>query len=423
MKDIATREHELRVLVVAPTGRDSEMICHLLASRDIPCSAPRTAEAARIESDFGAGAVILAEEVLTQADIDEWVSRIACQPSWSDLPVILLTIPGERSRRRMLAQAPLENLVLLERPVRPETFFSTIQAALRSRRRQYQMRDYLKERAIAEEVLRRSEKLAVAGRLAASMAHEINNPLASVSNLLYLIGMSPTLQQSKEYGEAAANELARVSELVTHTLRFYRETVKPALVQITDVVDSALLMYQSRLNSAGIVVEKDFRENSPVCAKAGELRHMVLNLIGNAMEAIQRDGTLKIRVSNKRELRNGARHGVRLTIADTGSGIHPAIRAKIFDPFVSTKGDSRTGLGLWMSSEIVHRHGGTIQVKSKVPPPYGGTVFSVFLPLQSNGDADHAFHDHGTNGYAKPAEILRGAEVGEALIHQTEIVV
>jgi signal transduction histidine kinase len=422
MTDIESREHELRVLVVAPTGRDSELICHLLGSKDILCVAPLTAEAARIESDVGAGAVILAEEVLTQTDIDEWVSLIARQPSWSDLPVILLTIPGERSRRRMLAQAPLENLVLLERPVRPETFFSTIQAALRSRRRQYQIRDFMAERANVETALRKSEKLEVAGNLAASMAHEINNPLAAVTNLLYLIGMSSTLQQSKEYGEAAANELARVSELVTHTLRFYRESVNPARVQITDVVDSALVMYQSRLKSAGIVVERDFRENSPVFAKAGELRHMVLNLIGNAMEAIERDGTLKIRVSNTRELRNGARQGVRLTIADTGSGIHPAIRTKLFDPFVSTKGNTRTGLGLWMSSEIVHRHGGTIQVKSKVPPPYGGTVFSVFLPLHSSGNADHALHDHATNGHAT-LEILQGAEVGEVLFHQPEIAV
>ena len=315
----------------------------------------------------------------------------------------------------MLAQAPLENLVLLERPVRPETFVSTVQAALRSRRRQYQIRDYLVERAITEDALRRSEKLAVAGRLAASMAHEINNPLASVSNLLYLIGVSTTLHESKQYGATAANELARVSELVAHTLRFYKEPAKPAMVQITEVVDSALVIYQSRFTSAGIAVERDFRENSPILAKAGELRHMVLNLIGNALEAIQRDGTVKIRIRNTRELRNGARQGVRLTVADTGSGIQPEIRTRLFDPFVSTKGDTRTGLGLWMSSEIVRRHGGTIQVKSKVPPPYGGTVFSVFLPLHSNGDADHAFHDHVTNGHASPVGIPFGAETGAAL--------
>lgn len=391
MKDLVIREHDLRVLVVAPTGRDGELVTHLLAGQNIACVALPTAAASLVESNVGAGAVIFAEEVLTLPDIAEWAAHIARQPSWSDLPVILLTIPGERSRRRMLAQAPLENLVLLERPVRPETLVSTVQAALRGRRRQYQIRDYLEERTLTEVALRRSEKLAVAGCLAASMAHEINNPLASVSNLLYLIGSANTLHESKRYGETAENELARVSELVSHTLRFYKEPVRPAMVQITEVVDSALTIYQSRFVSAGIAVERDFRENSPILAKAGELRHMVLNLIGNALEAIQSDGTLKIRVSNTRELRNGARHGVRLTIADNGSGIQPELRSKIFEPFVSTKGNTRSGLGLWMSSEIVRRHEGTIQVKSRVPPPYGGTVFSVFLPLQLNGDADQAF--------------------------------
>lgn len=401
MKDGTTREDELRVLVVAPTGRDSELICSLLTSKGIPSIAPPNTEAARVESDIGAGAVILAEEALTQADISEWASRIVRQPSWSDLPVILLTVPGERSRRRILAQAPLENLVLLERPVRPETFVSTVQAALRSRRRQYQIRDYLAERAISEEVLRRSEKLAVAGRLAASMAHEINNPLAAVTNLLYLIGTSKTLEESQLLGATAASELARVSELVIQTLRFYREPAKPAMVQITAVVDSALETYQSRYDSAGIVVERDFRQNSPIMGKAGELRHMVLNLIGNALEAIHQDGKLKIRVSNTRELRNGARPGVRLTVADNGSGIHPDIRTRLFDPFVSTKGETRTGLGLWMSSEIVHRHGGTIQVKSKTPPPFGGTVFSVFLPLHAESGAHDPFQEQGLIGHAE----------------------
>jgi len=418
MKDMTNREHELRVLVVAPTGRDGELICNLLASKSISCFAAPTAEAGLVESNIGADAVILAEEALALPDIAEWAAHIAHQPSWSDLPVILLTIPGERSRRRMLAQAPLQNLVLLERPVRPETFVSTIQAALRSRRRQYQIRDYLEERAVAEEGLRRSEKLVVAGRLAASMAHEINNPLAAVTNLLFLIRTSDTLEESKQLGETAANELARVSELVTHTLRFYREPAKPALVQITEVVDSALVVIQSRLTSAGIAVEKDFRENCPILAKAGELRHMVLNLIGNAMEAIQRDGTIKIRVSNTRELRNGARQGVRLTVADTGSGIQPEVRTRLFDPFVSTKGDTRAGLGLWMSSEIVRRHGGTIQVKSKVPPPFGGSVFSVFLPLYLNGAVDDAFHEHVTNGYAKPGGISHVTEAAGALFPQ-----
>jgi signal transduction histidine kinase len=378
-------EHEQRVLVIAPTGRDGLLICNLLTSKSISCVPLPTMEMARTEFSLGAGAVILAEEALRLPDIAEWAAQIAEQPSWSDLPLILLTVTGEvnrESQKKMLARRPLGNLVLLERPVRPETLVSTVQAALRSRRRQYQMRDYLVQSRVAEEALRRSEKLAVTGRLAASIAHEINNPLASVTNLLYLIGSSSSLEETKKYTQIAATELARVSAIVTQTLRFYREQSKPAIVQVTEIVDSALSLYRPRIVAADIVVERDFRECSPVLAMAGELRQVMLNLIGNSLDAIGRDGTLKIRTSNVREHSNGSRAGIRLTVADSGSGISPEIRKTIFEPFVSTKGDTGTGLGLWVSSQIVQRHGGTIQVKSRVLSPYTGTVFSVFLPLQ-----------------------------------------
>jgi len=387
---MTSRDDEQRVLVVAPTGRDGPLMCNLLASKSIDCVLVPSAVTARVESKMGVGAVILAEEALSLTGIDEWADLIAEQPSWSDLPIILLTFAGKvdrESQRKMSVRQPLGNLVLLERPVRPETFVSTVQAALRSRGRQYQMRDYLAERVVAEEALRKSEKLVVAGRLAASMAHEINNPLNSVTNLLYLIGSSSSLEESKRYGEIAAEELARVSEIVVHTLRFYREPSKSAIVDITAIVDSALMLYQARLTSAEIVVERDFRECSPIVAKAGELRQLILNLLGNALDAIGRGGTLKIRVTNTHERRNGSRPGIRLTIADTGSGIHPEIRKTLFEPFVSTKSDTGIGLGLWVSSEIVSKHGGTIQVKSSARSPNRGTAFSVFLPLRHQTDA------------------------------------
>src|ERR1700722_16642591 len=218
-----SREHELRVLVVAPTGRDGVLISNLLASNSIPCVHSLTAEMARSGLRIGAGAVILAEEGLAPSDIAEWAAQIADQPSWSDLPLILLTLTGKvdrESQKRMLARKPLGNLILLERPVRPETIVSTVQAALRSRARQYQMRDYLAKNRLAEEALRLSEKLAVAGRFAASISHEINNPLASVTNLLYLIGTSSSLEEAKRHQEIAARDLTRASEISTQTRRF-----------------------------------------------------------------------------------------------------------------------------------------------------------------------------------------------------------
>ncbi len=382
------QEYELRVLVVAPTGRDNVLICNLLAGNGIPCATSTTAEMALVEFESGAGALILAEEALTLPAISQWAAQIAGQPSWSDFPLILLTASGgvdDESRRRMRVREPLGNVVLLERPVRPETFVSTVQAALRSRDRQYQMRDFIAKNHAAEEAIRRAEKLAVAGRLAASISHEINNPLASVTNLLYLIGTSSSLEEAKKHKVIAESELARISEIVTQTLRFYREPSKPTLIRLSEIVDSALLLYQARLSYAEIVIEKDFRESSPIVAMAGELRQVVLNLIGNALDALDRGGRLKIRVSNARENRNAGRFGVRLTVADSGSGVCPEIRKTLFEPFVSTKGDTGTGLGLWISSEIVKRHGGKIQVRSSALSQSSWTVFSVFLPLNQIG--------------------------------------
>ncbi len=380
---MTARENELRVLVVAPTGRDGPMICALLAGNGVACASSETSETARMELNAGAGAIVMAEEGFTLPEIAAWAAQISAQPSWSDLPILLLTVAGAVNAgnlRRALARQPLGNLVLLERPVRPETLISAVQAALRSRRRQYQVRDFMAERRVAEEAFRKAEKLAVAARLAASFSHEINNPLASVTNLLYLIGGSSSLDETRKYAEIAERELARVSEMVTRNLRFHRETIKPAAVEITQVVNAALNLYQARLITAEISIERDFRECSPIFGVVGELRQLILNLIANALDAIGHGGTLKIRIAGTRERNNGSRPGVRVTVGDTGSGIRPDIRNTLFEPFVSTKGNTGTGLGLWISSEIVRRHGGTIQVKSRAHLPFTGTVFSVFLP-------------------------------------------
>ncbi|HEX4039249.1 MAG TPA: ATP-binding protein [Acidobacteriaceae bacterium] len=240
------------------------------------------------------------------------------------------------------------------------------------------------ERHVAEEALRKAEKLAVAARLAASFSHEINNPLESVTNLLYLVGGSSSLDESQKYAEIAARELARVSEMVTQNLRFHRESIQPVTVEIAQVVNAALNLYQARLAAAEVSIERDFRECSPVLGSPGELRQVTQNLIANALDAIGRGGTLKIRIADARERRNGSRPGVRMTVGDTGSGIRPEIRNTLFEPFVGTKGNTGTGLGLWVSSEIVRRHGGSIRVKSRFNSPFAGSVFSVFLPSHPN---------------------------------------
>jgi len=376
--------NDLHVLVVAPTGRDATLIADLLMKEGINCSVCRNSEEA-LERIEGSGALVVAEEVFTPSNIAAWGRKISTQSSWSDYPLIVLTVAGAvdpNSQKKMLFREPLGNVVLLERPIRPETLVSTVQASLRSRRRQYLIRDHLATRRKTEAALLRSEKLAVAGRLAASIAHEINNPLASVTNLLYLIGTSSSLEEAKIYSTTATDELARVSEIAIHTLKFFRQLSKPTSVYLTELVDSALVLYQARLVSACVTVQKDFRACPPMTAMAGELRQVVVNLVGNALDAMRSGGTLSIRIDRGREYSNGSRPGMRLTIGDSGSGISPEIKSRLFEPFVSSKGDTGTGLGLWVSSEIIRKHGGTIKFKSSSSPPSTGTVFSIFLPAE-----------------------------------------
>ncbi|MBZ5504168.1 MAG: hybrid sensor histidine kinase/response regulator [Acidobacteriia bacterium] len=381
--DLPESGHDLHVLVVAPTGKDAHLICALLMKEGIHCTAYPTSETALARMDDAAGALIVAEEVFMPSNIALWGAKISAQPSWSDFPLIVLTVAGAvdpSSQKKMLFREPLGNVVLLERPIRPETLISTVQASLRSRRRQYQMRDDLAHRRKTEEALLRSEKLAVAGRLAASIAHEINNPLESVTNLLFLIGTSSSLEESKIYSATAMDELARVSEIAIHTLKFFRQLSKPTTVYLTELVDSALVLYQARLISACVAVQKEYRACPPITAMAGELRQVIVNLVGNAVDAMRGGGTLKIRIDRSTERSNGSRPGMRLTIADSGSGIPAEIKSRLFEPFTSSKGETGTGLGLWVSSEIIRKHGGTIKFKSSSSTPSTGTVFSIFLP-------------------------------------------
>lgn len=404
--DAPDPDRDLRVLVVAPTGRDAILICDLLTKQGIRCTVCPTSEAALARMDAAAGALIVAEEVFTPSNIAVWGAKISGQPSWSDFPVIVLTAAGAvdpSSQKKMLFREPLGNLVLLERPIRPETLISTVQASLRSRRRQYQVREYLVQCRMAEKAILQSEKLAVAGRLAASIAHEINNPLESVTNLLFLIGASTSLEESKLYSATAMGELARVTEIAIHTLKFFRQLSKPTTVYLTELVDSALVLYQARLVSSRVAVQKDYRACPPITAMAGELRQVIVNLVGNAVDAMRGGGTLNIRIDRAREYSNGSRPGMRLTIADSGSGIPPEIKNRLFEPFISSKGETGTGLGLWVSSEIVRKHGGTIKFKSSSLPSATGTVFSIFLP------AEPQFREHESAAAAEQTPLLSEA--------------
>lgn len=355
----------------------------------MPCHVAASIEELCLEVERGAGAALISEEALTTRAIAALHRVVEDQAPWSDFPLILLTVGGRvtiQSERLRELRRPLGNIFLLERPIRPETLLSTLESALRGRQRQYQIRDQMQQYARAQDALRRSEKLAVTGRLAASIAHEINNPLESVTNLLYLIRLSANAAQAERYLTDAEHELARVAEIAKQTLRFYREPNHPIDTEAETVLRSVLVLYHSRLSSADIDVKLEQRGGpATVLASPGELRQVIANIIGNAIDAMRRGGRLRIRIAADNPL--DATPRARITIADTGSGIPAALLPAIFEPFVTTKGETGTGLGLWVTGEIIRRNGWTIRVRSRSGSRQSGTVFSITMPLRLVGAA------------------------------------
>jgi PAS domain S-box-containing protein len=236
------------------------------------------------------------------------------------------------------------------------------------------------EQKQAQEALLRSEKLAAAGRLAASISHEINNPLESITNLLYLaLSDARVPQDTREYLSQAEQELARVSQITTQTLRFYRQTTNPTSADMGALLDSVLRLLRGRVANSDVEIVKEYRAQRQLICFEGELRQVFTNLIGNALDAMAgRTGRLVVRTAEACNWNTGE-SGIRIAVADTGAGIEPETLKRIFEPFYSTKGIRGTGLGLWVSKEIIAKHLGTVRVKSKVSK---GTVFLVFLPFE-----------------------------------------
>jgi PAS domain S-box-containing protein len=234
-----------------------------------------------------------------------------------------------------------------------------------------------------ERALRTTEKLAAAGRMAATVAHEINNPLEAVTNLVYLakrdLGKS---ERVAEYLEMASRELDRVAHITRQTLGFYRDTSSPVRVKVTKTLDDLLLLYERRFESRNIKFERQYDGEIEITALGGEIRQAFSNLITNAVDAMSGGGKLVLRVSKSHAWNNSRVPGVRITVLDTGSGIEPRHRNNIFQPFFTTKEDVGTGLGLWITKSIVEKHAGAIQVRSKTGPDAHGTAFSIFLPMK-----------------------------------------
>jgi signal transduction histidine kinase len=238
------------------------------------------------------------------------------------------------------------------------------------------------ERRQAEHALIRSEKLASVGRMAATVAHEINNPLAAVTNLLFLVQGAKGLPESaRHYLDMADAELQRIAHIARQSLGFYRESDTAAIVRVNEVLQSAVDVMKSKIKAKRAVIEKDWDLDAEVTALAGELRQVFSNLMANSLDAIEHGGTIRLRVSTTAPDFKSGRRRVRVTIADNGRGIGVSSRLHIFEPFFTTKGAVGTGLGLWVSKQIVDKHSGTIQLRSCTNGERRGTAFSVVLPV------------------------------------------
>lgn len=235
-------------------------------------------------------------------------------------------------------------------------------------------------RKAAEEALRHSEKLAATGHLAASIAHEINNPLAAVTNALYILRTTAGMPSSAlEYVRTAELELSRVVHITRQTLGFYREISSPVIVDVPRLLDEALAAFAGKIEKNNVTVHKWYGHAGSLPAFPSELRQVFSNLVMNALEAVGEDGKVSVRVRSVHD--SDDQPGLRITVADNGAGIAPENLPHIFEPFFTTKDSKGTGLGLWVSQGIVQKHGGWIRVRSSRRPEHHGTCFGIFLPV------------------------------------------
>lgn len=239
----------------------------------------------------------------------------------------------------------------------------------------------------AEAALIQSEKLAAVGRLASSIAHEINNPLESVMNLIYIARQHAILPEVQTFLDLADQELRRVAVISNQTLRFHKQATNPQSVYWEDLLTGVLSIYESRLRNAHIRVETRSHDRNAILCFEGEIRQVLNNLVGNAIDAMPKGGRLILRSREAIHWRTGQR-GSLLTVADTGVGMSPQTQARIFEAFFTTKGLQGTGLGLWISCEIINRHHGSIRMRSSQREPGHGTVFALFLPYETEPSPD-----------------------------------
>jgi PAS domain S-box-containing protein len=236
------------------------------------------------------------------------------------------------------------------------------------------------DRKLSDDALMRAEKLAAAGRLAASVAHEVNNPLEGLTNLVYIARQTDELEEVRTLLIQAEEELGRIAHITRQSLGFYREITSATLYNPSEIIRDVSEFYRPRAQSQGIRLAILSEVETDILGIPGEIRQVISNLIANSIDASSTGSQIRLHARNAHDPRNPSHRGIRISIADNGSGISPKHIEEIFEPFFTTKKDTGTGLGLWVSRQLVEKNGGSLHVRSCVTGAHRGTTFSMFLP-------------------------------------------
>lgn len=245
-------------------------------------------------------------------------------------------------------------------------------------------RDITKRKNLEKQLIQ-SEKLAATGRMAATVAHEINNPLDAVLNLLYLAHKSTSLTDIRSFLTTAESELEHVAHIARQTLGYYRDDGTATPVVLQGLIENVLAVYQGKLTSAGIVTECRFENHPLQLGSRTELLQILSNIVANAIDAMPEGGVLRIQTRKRVHP-----DGVEIKLSDNGAGIRKENLDKVFEPFFTTKGEMGTGIGLWVVKQLVEKRGGQVTVTSNTDTGTSGTMISIFLPLASPAEAEHS---------------------------------
>ena len=232
----------------------------------------------------------------------------------------------------------------------------------------------------AEKAIRIAENLAAVGRLATSIAHDINNPLAATTNLLFLLENENLSERGQYYLATAQHELSRIAHITAQALGFYRSRGELVWLSIAAILDDALMLHHDRCSALGIEVSRDYDSAPQIYCRSGEMRQVMVNLVGNALDAMPSGGRLQLRIRKTTDWIKGGR-ALCIAVADTGGGMSAETRHRLFEPFYTTKQGTGSGLGLWICADIVGKYKGRISMRSNDVPGRSGSVFMLVLPV------------------------------------------